>query len=107
MVETVLRIKGALVKKYRDFAVIGNFFKSKRLDAELSQADLAKKLGFSSCQMVSNWERGLCAPPLDSIYKMLTILDLSRDEVLELILNDTRRYLEESLSRGHRRRSVG
>lgn len=35
--------------------------KEKRLASGLSQLEIAKTLGYSSGQFVSNWERGLCS----------------------------------------------
>lgn len=38
-----------------------------RAEVGLSQADLAKKLGYASPQFISNIERGLCGVPIDKI----------------------------------------
>ena len=35
-----------------------------------SQSWLAEKLGYSTSQFVSNWERDLCMPPFDAAKKM-------------------------------------
>lgn len=42
---------------------IGKWLKELRLKAGLSQGDVAQKLGYTSPQFVSNWERDLSVPP--------------------------------------------
>jgi transcriptional regulator with XRE-family HTH domain len=52
-----------------------NFFKQLRKEANLKQVDISEKLGLTSSQFVSNWERGKSLPPfyliksLSKIYK--------------------------------------
>jgi transcriptional regulator with XRE-family HTH domain len=48
-------------------AEFGNFLKAKREAANITQAEVAEKLGYTSAQFVSNIERGLCAMPLANI----------------------------------------
>ena len=43
------------------FQVLGDYLQSKRMKVGLSQGDVATKLGYSSPQFISNFERGLCA----------------------------------------------
>ena len=53
------------------FALAGAFLRKMRMDHyDLSQAKLAKKIGVH-VQFVSNWERGLCAPPDHCLKKLL------------------------------------
>lgn len=51
----------------------GLYARKLRIRAGLSQKDVADKLAFKSAQLVSNWERGQCYPPIDSL-RMLTKL---------------------------------
>lgn len=44
--------------------------KSSRRGAKLSQRDVAKNLGYTSAQFVSNWERGLSSPPVETLPKL-------------------------------------
>jgi transcriptional regulator with XRE-family HTH domain len=79
---------------------IGTFLKDVRVRRNMTQADLAKKLGYTTSQFVSNWERGLCSPPLNSIPEIATILGISQKEIREmmnLILEQTRQELEKRL----------
>lgn len=80
--------------RFRD---IGEFFKNARTAAGVSQAELSKILGFKSSQIVSNWERGLCAPPLKSVSKMIEVFELEASEVIDVITQANRRYLVRQL----------
>jgi transcriptional regulator with XRE-family HTH domain len=72
-----------------DFYHLGQYLKQRRVDAGYSQVDLADKLGFASGQFVSNWERGICAPPGDSLQKMITLLKLDREKIVHVMVEDS------------------
>ena len=76
---------------------MSEFLRTKRLDASLSQADVAKELGYSSPQFISNWERGLVLPPLATLPQLLKLYSLNRNEVVELLLDHTKREIESFL----------
>ena len=48
--------------------------KSYRISSGLSQADLSKKLGYKSPQLISNIERGLCGIPADKAKQYLQFI---------------------------------
>lgn len=52
----------------------------------LTQKELAKKLGIVSAQLISNWERGLCAPPLKKLQPLTSILGVEFDPTFELVM---------------------
>lgn len=52
----------------------------------LTQKELADKLGIASAQLISNWERGLCAPPIKKIQKLSKILDVEFDPTFDLVM---------------------
>ena len=81
----------------RKFDVTSKYFRQKRIDAGLTQAELAHSLGFSSAQIVSNWERGVCAPPLASLRPMIKVLKLDPEEVTDVITEENRRVLRDML----------
>lgn len=47
--------------------MFGLYTKKLRLRAGLSQLEVARELGLKSGQLVSNWERGQCYPPLEAL----------------------------------------
>ncbi|MCM2281689.1 MAG: helix-turn-helix domain-containing protein [Bdellovibrionaceae bacterium] len=84
---------------------LSQFLRQKRLDSGLSQLDVAKVLGYSSPQFVSNWERGLVSPPLETISVLIGLYKIPPSEVIDRIMTETRRYLEANLSRKKRSRA--
>ena len=93
----------------RKFESTSKYFRQKRLDAEITQAELAEALGFTSAQIVSNWERGICAPPMASLRSLIKILNLDAEEVTDVITEENRRFLLEALSgrKGSRSKKAG
>jgi transcriptional regulator with XRE-family HTH domain len=79
-----------------NFKKIGNYFREKRLARGLTQEEVSGFLGYSSKQIISNWERGLCSPPLNQVSALIVLFNLDAKEVLELFLDATRAELSAS-----------
>jgi transcriptional regulator with XRE-family HTH domain len=77
----------------RNFKKMGKFLKAKRIKADLSQIEVAKKLGYTSPQFISNFERGLCAPPIKSLRTLIDLYHLNAKATVERILSEERAYL--------------
>jgi transcriptional regulator with XRE-family HTH domain len=71
-----------------NFEKLGEYLKSKRLEKGLSQIDLGVILGFVSGQFVSNWERGISAPPGNTLQKMISLLKLDREVLIQAMIED-------------------
>lgn len=82
----------------RKFERTSKYFREKRLEAGFTQSELARVLGFTSAQIVSNWERGVCAPPMASLKPMIRFLKLDPIEVTDIITEENRRFLLENLA---------
>lgn len=52
-----------------------------RSSAGLSQGDVAKTMGYSSAQFVSNWERGLSVPPASAFEQLAKAFKIPYDEL--------------------------
>jgi transcriptional regulator with XRE-family HTH domain len=74
--------------------------KEARTKSKLSQGDLAKKFKFKSAQFISNWERGLSAPPLNKAKKLCDILKVPKETFKTAYLADCKvreeKHLEKS-----------
>lgn len=81
----------------QDFKALGEYFQSKRIASGISQKDVAGKLGYSSPQFVSNWERGLCAPPTEALTTLIRLYDLSAKEVVAKIMIEQEKLLVREL----------
>lgn len=64
---------------YDDKEFLGKKIKQLRVNAKLSQAELSEKIGMTE-KNLSNIERGLQIPALNSFLKMLDILKISLAE---------------------------
>jgi transcriptional regulator with XRE-family HTH domain len=68
---------------------MSKFLKEKRQQAGYSQGDIAKKLGYTSPQFISNWERGLSKPPVPTLRKLAHIYNINLNEMFELALKES------------------
>lgn len=64
---------------YDDKEFLGKKIKQLRINAKLSQAELSEKIGMTE-KNLSNIERGLQVPALNSFLKMLDVLNISLSE---------------------------
>ena len=60
----------------------------------MSQGELAKKLGLSSPQFVSNMERGLCGVPITTLRRLGKMFKWSAQEMYEFKLNEHAKKLK-------------
>jgi transcriptional regulator with XRE-family HTH domain len=81
------------------------FLKEKRVEAGLTQSEVARKLGYSSPQFVSNWERGLANPPVFILKDLTKMYKVPADEMFELLVDEVRTQLHREFyaSKGRRR----
>jgi transcriptional regulator with XRE-family HTH domain len=71
----------------RYFLRLGNLLRTARLEAELSQNDVAKKLNFEQ-QFVSSWERGISSPPFRRIEKLASLYKIRIEDIRDAFLAD-------------------
>lgn len=76
----------------------GNMLRKWRENAELSQGDLAEKMGYSSPQIVSNWERGICIVPPKKAALFCKATGAKQKDLHALILKDTSKRMEQRLA---------
>ena len=79
---------------------LGNFLKDGRESAQMTQADVSQKLGYTSPQFISNIERGISVVPLKTLSRMVTVYKVSAEAVVKIILESQRKLLREKLMRG-------
>ena len=76
---------------------LGSLLAQARVEAGLSQLELSRKLGYNSSQFVSNWERGLCAPPVNKLFQISKLLNVKPEQIHRIILDGTNAYLRAEL----------
>jgi transcriptional regulator with XRE-family HTH domain len=84
----------------QQFDVLGQYLKQKRKSAGLTQWEVAKELGYTSPQFISNFERGLCAPGFDNLPLLIKMYRIPFKEILELLLKQHEEYLKGKLEAG-------
>ncbi len=75
---------------------LGDILKSVREKAGFAQGELAGKMGYSSPQFVSNWERNLCSLPARKAPLFCKLTGFSPNSLLELLVKEERRKIEKS-----------
>jgi transcriptional regulator with XRE-family HTH domain len=69
---------------------LGTLLREQRIKRGLTQADLAESLGNVHPQFVSNWERGLCAPPSERLREIISHLQLTPKKVIDTMMTDAK-----------------
>lgn len=73
------------------------FLKAKRIEAGFTQMQAAEALGHSSAQYISNFERGLCEPSIESAAKLCEAYKVSKRELYEEMVGLYQEALSEKL----------
>jgi len=81
---------------------LATFLRQKRIDAKLSQKEVAESLGYSTPQFVSNWERGLSSPPLKALKILSACYHVRLEELYALIVECTIERVRADLEREFR-----
>ena len=79
---------------------LGTYLKDVRENADLTQADVSHKLGYTSPQFISNIERGISVVPLKTLARMVNLYKINPESVVKIILESQRKLLREKLMRG-------
>lgn len=78
---------------------IGNFIQEKRKEKNITQLELAEKLGITD-RAVSKWENGVCLPDVGTMPHLCEILDVSINDLFsgeDVDMKDNEKKLEENL----------
>lgn len=88
-----------------DFSKLASSLKKMRLGRDLSQTEVAKKLGYSSPQFISNWERGLASPPVKVLKRLAALYDTDALQIFGMVVKaaESRMRVEFEKSRGKTR----
>ncbi len=76
---------------------LADYLRSAREKAGMTQIEVATKLGYSTSQFVSNWERGRSAPPMNALRPLSKMYKVSMDHLFEHIFNASMHMAAESL----------
>ncbi len=86
----------------KDVKDLSKFLREAREKAGLTQMDVAERLGYSSAQFISNWERGLSSPPMKTLTVLAQMYKVGTEEIFQAILAITLSTAEDSLRREYK-----
>ena len=76
------------MKKAAKKVRLDKFLVERRVAKGLSQAEVSKYLNLKSPQYVSNIERGVCSPSLETLNKLIALYDLDRLELISYLVEE-------------------
>ncbi len=79
---------------------LGSLIRNYRQDKEMTQLDLAKKLGYDSTQFISLFERGVSKVPHNILGQLIVILGIPEKMVLQILIKDYEVSLKSEISLG-------
>jgi transcriptional regulator with XRE-family HTH domain len=80
-------------------ADFGLYLKNKRVAKNYSQAELAAALQYDTAQVVSNWERGIQAPPFEKLLVLCKILNIPKKDILKKLMDEQTKVYEDHLQK--------
>lgn len=87
---------------------LGQYLKEKREEAGLSQREVGEALGYNGSQFVSNFERGLCAPPLAKMSILMKLYKIPMTELVNRLVKYQEKLIRSELKKSTaKRRRVG
>lgn len=69
------------------FERFGAYLKEARAAAGLSQSEVAGSFQYDQ-QLISNWERGVSAPPVRLLRKLAKLYNVPVDDLYQMLLDD-------------------
>lgn len=69
--------------------ILATFLKNKRKLSGMSQKDVSNRLGYTTAQFISNWERGVSSPPMNILKKLAEIYQVGLEEFYDVLLQAT------------------
>ena len=69
-------------------SALGVLLAKSRMDAGLSQKEVADHLGYSTAQVVSDWERGIRSPPGPVYRKLIKLYQVSAESFYDAIVEE-------------------
>lgn len=76
---------------------LGKILKQKRVQKGFTQEELGFIIGNVHSQYVSNWERGICAPPENKKSSLTKILNLDKKEIEKALKKDLKKTVKDQI----------
>lgn len=82
---------------------LSEYLKTKRIATGLTQSEVATRLGYTSPQFISNWERGVASPPAFIIKELAKIYQISADDLFGRLMSEVEASLVREFRTGSRK----
>lgn len=79
---------------------IGQLIKIRRIVKDMTQAQLAEKLGYDSPQFVHLFEKGSSKVPVQTLGKLIVLLDLPESKIKHLLVDEFHNDLMAEIEKG-------
>ncbi|MGE3260905.1 MAG: helix-turn-helix domain-containing protein [Bacteriovoracia bacterium] len=89
-----------MTKQYlisRKYEEVGVYLQAARAAKNLTQGRVARLLGYSSAQFISNFERGIALPPVKKLKVLIRLYDIPASELIDIINATEREILASAL----------
>jgi len=81
----------------RRFTALGAYLQELRIKKGLTQREVSLRLGYSSAQFISNFERGIAVPPRKKLWELKSIYGASTRRLIALVIEGRRLILADAL----------
>lgn len=79
---------------------LGKLIRDYRQQKDMTQLELAKKLGYDSTQFISLFERGLSKVPHNILGSLIVLLGIPEKKILEILLKSYENNLKSEILMG-------
>lgn len=94
-IKTEMKTSDDVMEKQKE--EMGNFLRNAREKSGLTQIQISHKIGLSTQQYVSNFERGFCFPTTEAIKVYIKECKLSKKELKKLMLRQLSERIDKEL----------
>lgn len=103
MTKVRIELCGIFVKGYtmnETHRELGSLIRGYRQEKEMTQLELAQRLGYDSTQFISLFERGLSKVPYNVLGQLIVLLGIPEKKVLEILIKAYELNLKSEISQG-------
>ncbi|MBL7555634.1 MAG: helix-turn-helix transcriptional regulator [Bdellovibrionaceae bacterium] len=79
---------------------IAEIIRKRRIEMNMTQAQVSGLLGYDNCQFLSTIERGLSKCPVQTLGALSIILNIPQERFISILLTDYKNQLIDSLNAG-------
>jgi len=83
----------------KEISTLGQLLSEHRNLLGLSQKEVATHLGYSTSQVVSDWERGIRSPPANVLRKLVKLYKVTPEKFYEVLLEERTLILQKKLKK--------